>query len=418
MSILATGKTITNKKSATAKSHLPAQKRLAFEKIHGLGNDFVLVDAAVLGTIFDIDATPLSAATAQTAPDDLAASLRAQLSRLAVQVCDRHKGIGADGLIVAIRAGHLVGGGSVYAQALKQFVSQYKDGGGADFSWIYINSDGSYSTMCGNGLRCLALFIARQGWTAALAQPEAFKISLSDSTVTVKIRSLTGDSTGGGADKASVSTLLAPPIFDCEQIPVVYAGASSTVTEMVDTPILLTEGTVYGTAVSMGNPHVVIFAPIRPHPGEMEWAGYPVDMRSGRTIVGEAAKSKKTSLLALSEQIQSLSLFPSGVNVEWVQVVSPSQVHVYVVERGCGPTLACASGAAAVVAAGVKQGLLKRQCCVILPGGNLDVDYLEGDMQDQIELTGDAKFVFEGEILLDSMALTGGNSVFEAGAKI
>ncbi|MBK9201806.1 MAG: hypothetical protein IPL73_05075 [Candidatus Obscuribacter sp.] len=123
-------------------------------------------------------------------------------------------------------------------------------------------------------------------------------------------------------------------------------------------------------------------------------------------------------MLALSEQIQSLSLFPSGVNVEWVQVVSPSQVHVYVVERGCGPTLACASGAAAVVAAGVKQGLLKRQCCVILPGGNLDVDYLEGDMQDQIELTGDAKFVFEGEILLDPMALTGGNSVFEAGAKI
>lgn len=418
MSILATGKTITNKKGAAAKSHLPAQKRLAFEKIHGLGNDFVIVDAAVLGAIFDNDEIVGKETPAQNLSSDLAGCLRAQLSRLAVQVCDRHKGIGADGLIVAIRAGHLVDGGGIYAQALRQFVEQYKDGGKADFSWVYINSDGSYSTMCGNGLRCLALFIARQGWTNDLVKPRDFTISLSDSTVTVKIRSLQGDSTGGGADKAVVSTLLAPPIFDCDKVPVVYAGASSTVTEMVDTPILLTEGTVYGTAVSMGNPHVVIFAPIRPHPGEMEWAGYPLDMRAGRTIVGEAAKSKKTSLLALSEQIQSLSLFPSGVNVEWVQVVSPSQVHVYVVERGCGPTLACASGAAAVVAAGVKQGLLKRQCCVILPGGNLDVDYLEGDMQDQIELTGEAKFVFEGEILLDPMALTGGNSVFEAGAKI
>ena len=406
---------------------------LAFSKVHGLGNDFILVTEENLCRHLVSQGLALAAsdsamksggaAHAHTEPvtASLLPALKSILSNLAVFLCDRRRGIGGDGLIVAVRSSYLAEdhsaqGPAVALAALVDSYSRERDGVSAlaaPFSWIYVNSDGSYSSMCGNGLRTLALFMARQGWLkeylpcgtdsgAMSAAASVFQVRCADYPVHICIRSIDGDSTGSGANRAVVSTRLARPLFSAADIPLDLSdrGSVESKCEFVAAPITLKSGKVKATAVSMGNPHCVIFE--RQEAGSLPWSEYALDMQGGlpdNTLAGlPAANSNSPTLRALSEEIQSSSLFPQGANVEWVKILSPEKVRVYVVERGCGPTLACASGAAAVVAAGVREGLLKRQCCVILPGGELAVSYLDGGMQEQIELTGPAEFVFDGVV--------------------
>lgn len=410
---------------------------LAFSKVHGLGNDFILVTEENLCRHLVSQGLALAAsdsamksggaAHAHTGPvtASLLPALKSILSNLAVFLCDRRRGIGGDGLIVAVRSSYLAEdhsaqGPAVALAALVDSYSRERDGVSAlaaPFSWIYVNSDGSYSSMCGNGLRTLALFMARQGWLkeylpcgtdsgAMSAAASVFQVRCADYPVHICIRSIDGDSTGSGANRAVVSTRLARPLFSAADIPLDLSdrGSVESKCEFVAAPITLKSGKVKATAVSMGNPHCVIFE--RQEAGSLPWSEYALDMQGGlpdNTLAGlPAANSNSPTLRALSEEIQSSSLFPQGANVEWVKILSPEKVRVYVVERGCGPTLACASGAAAVVAAGVREGLLKRQCCVILPGGELAVSYLDGGMQEQIELTGPAEFVFDGVVSVHS----------------
>ncbi|MBL8083098.1 MAG: hypothetical protein JNN26_10820 [Candidatus Obscuribacter sp.] len=410
---------------------------LAFSKVHGLGNDFILVTEENLCRHLVSQGLALAAsdsamksggaAHAHTEPvtASLLPALKSILSNLAVFLCDRRRGIGGDGLIVAVRSSYLAEdhsaqGPAVALAALVDSYSRERDGVSAlaaPFSWIYVNSDGSYSSMCGNGLRTLALFMARQGWLkeylpcgtdsgAMSAAASVFQVRCADYPVHICIRSIDGDSTGSGANRAVVSTRLARPLFSAADIPLDLSdrGSVESKCEFVAAPITLKSGKVKATAVSMGNPHCVIFE--RQEAGSLPWSEYALDMQGGlpdNTLAGlPAANSNSPTLRALSEEIQSSSLFPQGANVEWVKILSPEKVRVYVVERGCGPTLACASGAAAVVAAGVREGLLKRQCCVILPGGELAVSYLDGGMQEQIELTGPAEFVFDGVVSVHS----------------
>ncbi len=403
---------------------------LAFSKVHGLGNDFILVTEENLCrhlvsqglALAASDSARKNGGAAHTEPvtDSLLPALKSILSNLAVFLCDRRRGIGGDGLIVAVRSSYLTENhsarGPATIAALVDSYSRERDGVSAlaaPFSWIYVNSDGSYSSMCGNGLRTLALFMARQGWlkehlpsgtdsAGISAAASVFQVRCADYPVHISIQSIDGDSTGSGASRAVVSTRLARPLFSAADIPLDLSerGNVESQCEFVAAPITLKSGQVKATAVSMGNPHCVIFE--RQEAGSLPWSEYAMDMQGGlpeNTLAGlPAANSNSPTLRALSEEIQSLSLFPQGANVEWVKILSPEKVRVYVVERGCGPTLACASGAAAVVAAGVREGLLKRQCCVILPGGELAVSYLDGGMQEQIELTGPAEFVFDGVV--------------------
>lgn len=405
---------------------------LAFSKVHGLGNDFILVTEEDLCSHLALQGLSLAASGAfgpRGSIDDaelepaslLVPALKSILSNLAVTLCDRRRGIGGDGLIVAVRKSYLAfdrlepGPAAALASVVDSY-SRERDGVSAveaPFSWIYVNSDGSYSSMCGNGLRTLALFMARHGWLTGLpAAPAAgtgtapaasFQVRCADYPVHITIQSIDGDSTGSGASRALVSTRLAKPVFSASSIPLCLAGRGAGLesqSEFIAAPLTLKDGQVKATAVSMGNPHCVIFE--RQEEDCLPWGEYAVDMQGGlpeSTLAGLPAKASHSSTLrSLSEEIQNLSLFPQGANVEWVKILGPEKVRVYVVERGCGPTLACASGAAAVVAAGVKEGLLKRQCCVILPGGELAVSYLDGGMQEQIELTGPAEFVFDGVV--------------------
>ena len=105
-----------------------------------------------------------------------------------------------------------------------------------------------------------------------------------------------------------------------------------------------------------------------------------------------------SELVVLAEEIQKLPAFPQGVNVEFVLPQGRDNACTFVVERGCGPTLACASGAAAVLAAGVKTNRLNKKSYVILPGGKLETHLL--NEPEEIELIGPAVQVFSGAISL------------------
>lgn len=336
---------------------------LAITKMHGLGNDFVMLE--------DIE---LAKYLAQIQAGDQTESFLASVSRLARQICNRRTGVGGDGMIVCLATGSIE---KLFSSEAAAYFAAFPELASADLTWLYVNSDGSYSDMCGNGLRCLARFAQLRGYV----RESTFRIATRVYPVDIRVSLLD-----------TVTTVLFPPQFAPQSVPIDCES------EFLAREIAIEGSFLRATAVSMGNPHIVIFSRSGEHgEGEINWLEYPVDIEGGATLSGEPGDEKNHgTLLSLATEIQSMPLFPQGVNVEFALIENNETVRVYVVERGCGPTLACASGAAAVVAAGVREGLLKRQSRVILPGGTLFVNWLDSEMGDKIELTGPAKFVFEG----------------------
>lgn len=218
-------------------------------------------------------------------------------------------------------------------------------------SWSYTNSDGSPSAMCGNGIRCLGLWAHRRG----LIETGEFLVETEIGLVPVEFRS-----------EDVIKTDLGEPILASELIPVSGAARENVLHE----PIAVANGesTIHATCVSMGNPHCVTF--------DHEF--------------------NEDKLSALASQIQMHPMFPEGVNVEFVQIDSPTRARVIVWERGAGRTLACATGAAAVLVAGVLEGRLQRDATIVLPGGELRIEWSEKD--NRVRITGPAKFVFEGNV--------------------
>lgn len=286
---------------------------MEFAKMQGLGNDFVVVGESQIRQL--------------KRADELLAGESALLSKLAKFVCDRHLGVGADGLIV-VRS------------------SDRKD---CQLGWTYINSDGSSSVMCGNGLRCLALFAQNAG----LVSERSFSVSTKKGPVAIQFE---------GAHR--ITSDLGAPILDANEIPTSEKHAN----HLLKYPLRVGNLTMSATCVSMGNPHCVIF-------------------ESGYT---------ETQWRDLAPKIQELPFFPESVNVEFVDVVSPTHAKVFVWERGCGPTLACASGAAAVLVAGVLEERLSRTSTIELPGGPLEVSWSAED--NHVRITGPATMVFQGKI--------------------
>lgn len=286
------------------------QTLLPFTKMHGLGNDFVLVrksDLAALDT-----------------GKEILADWQNQGGSFARTLCDRHFGIGADGFIL---------------------VSEPKDKQ-CEIAWTFLNSDGSASDMCGNGLRCLALFhkLSDQQKTSN------FFVETNVGAVPVSFN---------GADSITID--LKEPVLQSKQIPF-----ANTADEAVKQTITAGGKSFVVTCVGMGNPHCVIFAPSIP----------------------------KNEYFNYAPQIQALKEFPQGVNVEFVEVVDRKKAIVKVFERGAGPTLACATGAAATLVAGVLEDRLDRQATIELPGGSLQVEWSTSD--NHVRLTGPATFAFSG----------------------
>ncbi len=208
-----------------------------------------------------------------------------------------------------------------------------------DIAWKFYNSDGSIAQMCGNGMRCFAKYVFDNG----IINKHQFSVQTLAGVVVPEI-----------LETGKVRVDMGYPIFEAARIPVKTA-------DIFDFEV---EG-FKAASVSMGNPHCVIFT-------------------DGNT---------KQKAVEFGSKIESSPLFPEKTNVEFVEIISRKKIKVDVFERGCGITLACGTGACASVALGVKKGLLDEEVTVILPGGELLIEYTEGS---HVFMTGDAQKVFSG----------------------
>ena len=278
---------------------------LPFTKMQGCGNDYVVVDAL------------------RHPVRDPAALARA--------VTDRRRGVGADGLLLALPSQS------------------------ADVRMRMFNPDGSEAEMCGNGLRCLARFAAERG---LVPDPAVLRVETGAGVLDVQIRAETGR-------PLLVSVDMGPPRLERGEIPMLGEPG-----RVVDEALAVGGENVDLTAVSMGNPHAVLF-------------------------VEDVAAAP---LSQVGPRLENHTAFPRRTNVEFVQVLSRSEVRQRTWERGVGETQACGTGACAVVVAGVLSGRTDRAVTVHLVGGDLDVTWREDD---HVLLSGPAVEVFDGAWPLD-----------------
>jgi diaminopimelate epimerase len=278
---------------------------MRFWKYHGTGNDFVMV--------VDLD-------DEHPWPADLIAA-----------ACHRRFGVGADGVIRVVRGQ-----------------------GGTDFFMDYANADGRVAEMCGNGIRCLGKLV----YDAGLTRKTELEVGTRGGTKHLTLR------VEDGAVSA-VTVDMGPPELTRARIPMTGDPSSS----YVDQPLDVDGRTVPATAVSMGNPHIVLFLPDGEGPGDWDVP------RVGRDI-------------------ELRPEFPNRTNVEFVRV-EDGVARARVWERGSGETMACGTGACAVMVAASVTGRTGRTAQVVFPGGVLDLRWDEGG---PVLLTGPAVRVFGGEL--------------------
>jgi len=224
-----------------------------------------------------------------------------------------------------------------------------------DFSMQMFNADGSEGLMCGNAARCVGKFLYERGLTTRT------EIALQTKSG-IKYLTLTVNPDTGKVERIRVNMGKAA-FADSDLL-----RSQVTLPEMVNYPVQM-DGREYRiTFVSMGNPHAVIFMN---------------DIDS-------------LEIEKIGPKIEHLNLFPERTNVEFIEVMDPAHLKMRVWERGSGETLACGSGACAAVVAGVITNRCDPKAMVQLKGGILEVEW-QRDLN-QVFLTGDAHFVFKGEI--------------------
>ena len=279
---------------------------IEFSKYHGLGNDFISIDNRHT-------TEPI------VTPEQ------------AIQMCDRHFGIGGDGVIFVLPGTE-----------------------NTDYTMKIYNSDGSEPEMCGNGIRCLAKFIADLEGNSEVNK-------------TYKIQTLAGVITPQMEDNGEVKVDMGVPLLTAKEIPTTLVEAED---KVVARHLEVAGKTWEVTCVSMGNPHCITFV-------------------------------KDNNLIPL-EQIGTLfehhSVFPQRTNTEFIQIVKPNYIKMRVWERGAGITLACGTGACASVVAGVLNGKCDRLCTVELPGGCLQIEWSAAN--NRVYMTGSAQKVFTGTYYL------------------
>jgi diaminopimelate epimerase len=277
---------------------------IPFEKWEGLGNDFLIVSAA--------DAPRVDARA----------------------VCDRHRGVGGDGVLVV-------------APAV----------GFAPASMRVLNADGSEPEMCGNGLRCAALHLVRAGFF-----PEGQRFSVDT------LAGPHGCEVLDGARGIVRVEMRAPSLVPSE-IPTTLRGAGEDAA-VLDGTIEVLGHRLSVTAVSMGNPHAVTFDALS---------------AAERALLGPAIEG-------------ATDLFPARVNAGFARLTGPRALELFVYERGAGWTQACGTGACAAAVAAVATGRIEPEgpIEVTLPGGVLSIEVRGAS--DPVRMTGPARQVFVGAL--------------------
>lgn len=295
--------------------------------MHGAGNDFVVLDWAQL---------------------PVALQSESALGTIAPHLCDRHFGIGSDGVVV---------------------IAPPADPAQHALRFLFLNVDGSQAEMCGNGIRCFAHYARLHG----LVSTPQFAVQTARGTLVPNVVTLNGDS-------AHVTVDMGPPILAPATIPFAPQHACDLDTHTDGTvlsatlgyglPKENTERTVSVTPVSMGNPHAVV---------RNDKASHSIDpVVDGPVLEVHPA-------------------FPAKVNVGFTDVTGPQALSLVVWERGCGLTLACGTGACAAAVAGIQNGWVQSPVTVTLPGGALTIAW-SGNPTESVWMTGPSQVVFSGTI--------------------
>ncbi len=263
-------------------------ENLSFSKYHALGNDYIIIN--------DIK---------WNIPEN-------KKPDLAIKLCEIHFSIGADGLI---------------------FVNNSNE---ADVKMRIFNNDGSEAEMCGNGIRCFSKYV----YEHEIVKKEEISIETLKGVMGAKL-------TLNGGIVEGVQIDMGPPILNCEEIPVISEGFSN---KCVNEPIPILDKIFKFTAVSMGNPHAIIFV---------------------KEQLNDDKLNKYGGLVEAHER------FPNKTNVEFVKVVSDKECIMRVFERGVGITKSCGTGACATVVAGSILGIFKKYTPIIVhnDGGDLKIEY-------------------------------------------
>ncbi|KAF7143761.1 hypothetical protein RHSIM_Rhsim05G0187300 [Rhododendron simsii] len=309
---------------------------LHFVKYHGLGNDFIMVDNR-------------NSTEPRITPEQ------------AVKLCDRNFGIGADGVIFAMPGIN-----------------------GTDYAMRIFNSDGSEPEMCGNGVRCFARFIAELD---NLHGRQSFTINTGAGLIVPEIQ-----------DDKKVRVDMGEPTLKASNVPTKLPANEG---QSVIKSELTVDGVTWNvTCVSMGNPHCVTFGPKGSENLQVDELNLSQigpkfehhEMFPARTNTGQFVCLSSHVVLHL------IAVPEHEIRVKFVQVFSHSHLKMRVWERGAGATLACGTGACAVVVAAVLEGYAGRSCTVDLPGGPLEIEWSEQD--NHVYMTGPAEAVFYGSVPL------------------
>lgn len=255
------------------------------------------------------------------------------MPELAKKLCDRNFGVGADGMMIP---------------------NLHPQNKSADIGWYFYNSDGTIAQMCGNGIRCFAKYVRGKNFVNS----NKFSVETLAGIIIPEI-----------LDDGNVKVNMSKPILKPIQIP--FKGENN-----LDYELSAGERTFKINAVSMGNPHCVIFT-------------------YGSEDLLEMAK-------AYGPTIEKHSLFPEKTNVEFVKIISKNEIDMRVWERGCGITLACGTGACACVVAGILNNLTENKVKVNLLGGALTIEWhgSSGNVEQDVFMSGPAEYSFFAEYIL------------------
>ncbi len=222
---------------------------------------------------------------------------------------------------------------------------------GADARMRMYNADGTEAEMCGNGLRCVAKYVYDYG----IKRANTLRIQTGNGILTVDL-----EVKNNKVDRVCVN--MGRPILEAAKIPTNLKGSPP-----LDVPLTVDGRTLQVTCVSMGNPHCVTYV----------------------------EKATDDLVLVLGPKIEHAPAFPARVNVEFIEVLSSSEIRQRTWERGSGETLACGTGASAVCVAGVLTGRTERRIINHLRGGDLELEWRESD--GCVYKTGPATEVFSGD---------------------
>lgn len=281
-------------------------KKIPFTKMHGAGNDYIYIDCTEKEWIPESEIIPF-----------------------AVKFSHRYFGIGSDGVIF-IRSSDR-----------------------ADFFMDMYNADGSRGKMCGNGVRCVAAFVFNKGLT------KETQVNIDTLSGVKKITLTIQD---GKAIGATVN--MGKPELLPEKIPVRWNAD-----RMINEPVIVNEQSYNITAVSMGNPHAVVYV---------------------------EKDLDKLNLSEIGPTFEKNELFPERVNTEFIEIQDRKNLHMRVWERGSGETMACGTGACAAVVASILNDFSERKVTMHLKGGDLEIEWDE--KSGNVIMEGPAEIVFEGEV--------------------